>query len=265
MSSTIRAVPVLTSPSPLASADVPETNSIPLWVKLPYTAFVAVLVPYYWHAYGPANFLYFCDVALLLTLVALWTQSRLLASMQGVAILLPQAIWIADFLVGAVGGRLLGMTDYMFDPKIPLFVRGLSSFHGWLPFLLIWMIWRLGYDRRAFWVQTIFGLALLTVCYAFTAAPPAPAADPNAAVNINYVFGLTSDKPQTMMDGRLWFALLLAFFPLCLYLPTHLLLSKGFVDSPADRAGMTVQGSTPPSNVMVSAKQRAGNRMPKVQ
>ena len=31
----------------------------------------------------------------------------------------------------------LGMAGYMFDPKLPLFVRGLSLFHGWLPFLLL--------------------------------------------------------------------------------------------------------------------------------
>ena len=51
-------------------------NVIPLWIKLVFTAFMAVMIPYYWSAYGPANFLYFCDVALIVTLVALWTESR---------------------------------------------------------------------------------------------------------------------------------------------------------------------------------------------
>ena len=55
---------------------------IPLWVKLLYTAFLCVLVPYYWSAYGPTNFLYYCDVALFMTLAALWTESALLASMR---------------------------------------------------------------------------------------------------------------------------------------------------------------------------------------
>ena len=40
---------------------------IPLWVKLGYTLFVAVLVPIYLRHYGPANFLWFSDVALLAT------------------------------------------------------------------------------------------------------------------------------------------------------------------------------------------------------
>ena len=43
---------------------------IPMWLKIAYTAFVAVLIPVYWANYGPTNFLYFCDVALLITLYA---------------------------------------------------------------------------------------------------------------------------------------------------------------------------------------------------
>ena len=38
-------------------------------LKVAYTAFMAVLIPVYWHYYGPTNFLYFCDVALILTLI----------------------------------------------------------------------------------------------------------------------------------------------------------------------------------------------------
>ena len=35
---------------------------------------MAVLIPVYWYYYGPTNFLYFCDVALILTLVAIWIE-----------------------------------------------------------------------------------------------------------------------------------------------------------------------------------------------
>jgi hypothetical protein len=38
-------------------------RQIPLWIKLAYSAFLAVMVPTYWHDYGPTNFLYFCDAA----------------------------------------------------------------------------------------------------------------------------------------------------------------------------------------------------------
>ena len=54
---------------------------IPLPVKIAYTAFMAVLVPFYWASYGPTNFLYFCDVALFFALAAVWTERPLLASM----------------------------------------------------------------------------------------------------------------------------------------------------------------------------------------
>ena len=123
---------------------------MPLWLKLAYTAFMAVLVPVYWHYYGPTNFLYFCDVALFLTLVGIWLESPLLISMCAVGILVPQAVWVVGFLVEPrSASRSIGMTDYMFDAENSLFLRGLSLFHGWLPFLLVYLVWRLGYDRRA--------------------------------------------------------------------------------------------------------------------
>src|SRR5436189_5590297 len=104
-------------------------HRIPLAPKLAYTAFVAVLVPYYWVTYTPWNFLYFCDVALLMTLVALWREDPLLASIPAVGITLPQLFWVLDFLTG---GRVIGLAAYMFDPKYPPFGRPLSLFHGWL-------------------------------------------------------------------------------------------------------------------------------------
>ena len=73
-------------------------SRLPIWLKLLYTAFVCVLVPHYWSAYGPTNFLYFCDIALLLTLVGLWREDPLLVSMPAVGILLPQAFWMVDFV-----------------------------------------------------------------------------------------------------------------------------------------------------------------------
>lgn len=204
-------------------------TGIPLWLKVIYTAFVCVLVPYYWTAYGPTNFLYFCDVALLVTLPALWLENRMLISVQAVAILVPQLLWVVDFICHVLFGTgPVGMTEYMFDADIPLFVRGLSSFHGWMPFLLVYLVWKLGYDRRAYAIQCAFGVTLLLVCYFFTPAPPAPASDPNAAVNINYVFGLSYTEPQHWMAPGLWLALLLVSFPTVFYLPAHLALSRVF-------------------------------------
>lgn len=203
-------------------------GKMPLWLKIPYTVFVAVLVPYYWRTYGPVNFLWFCDIALLVTLAALWLESPFLFSMQAVAIALPQLLWVVDFAAGLAGIRLIGAADYMFDPKIPLFVRGLSSFHGWLPLLLVWAVWRLGYDGRALKAQTVVALVLLPLCYFFTARPPAPVANPTAAVNLNWVFGPGENAIQTWMAPGLYLALQLAFWPLVIYLPSHLIFRRLF-------------------------------------
>jgi hypothetical protein len=195
-------------------------------LKVVYTAFVAVMVPFYWRSYGPQNFLFFCDVAVLVTLVAIWIESSLLTSMQAVAILVPQGLWVVDFVAHLVGVRLLGMTDYMFDAGYPLYVRALSSFHGWMPLLLVFMLYRLGYDRRALVVQTIVGVGLLLVSYLCFAPPPAPASHPSWAVNMNYVYGPSDKQAQTWMPPLAWLGILIVGFPTLIYLPTHLLLAK---------------------------------------
>ena len=45
---------------------------IPWLVKILYSAFVAVLVPYCWQFYGPANFLWLCDTALVIRTLSLY-------------------------------------------------------------------------------------------------------------------------------------------------------------------------------------------------
>ena len=53
-------------------------RKIPLAAKVIVTAFLAVLVPVYLHTYGPTNFLWFCDAALILTVAGMWLESPLL-------------------------------------------------------------------------------------------------------------------------------------------------------------------------------------------
>lgn len=203
-----------------------QRRRLPLAVKLGFTAFMAVLVPVYWANYGPTNFLYFCDVALFLTLAAVWTEGALLASMAAVGIVLPQLVWVLDFAAGLCGVKLLGMTAYMFDERRSLFLRGLSLFHGWLPFLLLFLVKRLGYDRRAFPAWWALAWVLMLFCYAFMPAPT-----PNAGtepVNINYVHGMSDTEPQGWMPPLTWLATLMAGLPALLYFPTHLALKKWF-------------------------------------
>ena len=185
---------------------------------------MAVLVPVYWRNYGVTNFLYFCDVALFFTLAAVWTERPLWASMPAVGILLPQALWILDFLGQLVGHPLLGMTGYMFDAQIPYFTRGLSLFHFWLPLLIAWLVYRLGYDRRAFRYWTVLAVFLLFVCYFGLPAPPAPIDNPSLPVNVNYVYGFSDSAPQTQLSPNIYFGLIVLLLPILVYFPTHALL-----------------------------------------
>ena len=204
--------------------DARRLGRIPLWFKILYTAFVCILVPYYWHDYGPTNFLYYCDVALFMALVAVWSEKAIWASMPAVGILLPQAVWMIDFLGGFAGWHLTGMTSYMFSPAIPLITRALSLFHFWLPLVLLWLLLRLGYDRRAFFAWTALAWGLVLVCYFLMPAPPAPADNPNLPVNINYVYGLNEETPQEWMPPAVFLAAMMVGLPLIVYLPTHLVL-----------------------------------------
>lgn len=77
---------------------------IPLWLKIADTLFVYLIVPIYWRRYGPANFLWFSDVALLLTVPALWLESPLLVSMMALAVALPELAWNIDFFVRLTTG-----------------------------------------------------------------------------------------------------------------------------------------------------------------
>jgi hypothetical protein len=213
---------------PVAALPVPGRR-IPLTAKLAYTAFMAVLIPSYTHFYGPTNFLYFCDVALLITLVAMWTESPLLASMPAVGIVLPQALWVADFLGGLTGHYVTGMTAYMFHGDasfLSLFKRGLSFFHFWIPFLVLWNVWKLGYDRRALVAWTGMAWVLLLFCYFCMPAPPTPPGNPDLPVNINYVYGPNDEKVQTWMPPLAWLGLLMVAMPAVIYAPTHVVLSK---------------------------------------
>lgn len=197
---------------------------IPLWLKIIYTTFMVVLIPVYLHFYGPTNFLYFCDVALLLTLVGMWKESALLISMCAVGIVGVQTFWVLDFLATLIGISFTGMTAYMFNGETSLFLRGLSLFHGWLPFLLVYLVYRVGYDPRGLRYWTALAWVLILVCFFFM---PGPSADAGLTpVNINYVYGLQDAKAQEWMPAYAWLALVFVGLPVVFYYPAHLLFKK---------------------------------------
>src|SRR6185436_7659075 len=110
---------------------------------------------------GPSNFLWICDFANFATLWALWSESPLVASSQLVGVLFIQLLWAFDYF-----GRLLtgthpiGGTEYMFDLAKPEWLRALSLFHLWMVPFLVWVVRRIGYDRRGWKLQGAIALVL---------------------------------------------------------------------------------------------------------
>jgi hypothetical protein len=207
---------------------------VPLAAKVVCTVFLAVLVPVYLHTYGPTNFLWFCDAALVLTVAGMWMESSLLISMCAVGILLPQCLWLADFGGNLLGFHLMNLTGYMFDARLSLFTRGLSLFHGWLPLLLVWLLFRLGYDRRALSMWTVVAAGLVSVCYFFTPPAGAHPANPNIPVNLNYLYGFNDRQPQHWVNENIYVVLWVGVLWVAAFLPTNLVLCKIFAVSPPE-------------------------------
>jgi hypothetical protein len=191
---------------------------LPFPLKVFATMFLAVLTPAYAVHYGWANFLWLSDIGLFGSVLALWMESPLLASMMAVGTVVLEVAWIIDF-VGHLLTRhtLLGLSDYMFDSRNPVFIRALSLFHLILPGLLLWMVWRLGYDPRAWLLQTLLTWIVLLATYLFT--------DPEQ--NINWAFGPGS-KPQRLLPPILYLVIVMVGVSVLVYLPTHLALTYLF-------------------------------------
>jgi hypothetical protein len=199
---------------------------MPLWLKIGTSFYVAVLVPSYWITYGPTNFLWFSDVALLVTAAALWLESSFLASMTAVGVLVPELLWSFDFLFRLLTGiEVTGGAAYMFNPEIPVGLRGLALFHLGLPLLLVEMLYRLGYDRHAWIAQTLLAWVIFPLSYLWS--PPGE--------NINVVRGFAW-LPYDRALSSLGPVVAMVVAPLLLYLPTHLILSRIFANPAADRS-----------------------------
>ncbi|QQP88519.1 hypothetical protein IGS68_21150 [Skermanella sp. TT6] len=206
------------SAAPPAGAPAAATASgrtvYPLWLRLPCTLFVIVLVPIYWREYGPGNFLWFSDIALFCVVICLWTGNRLLFSMMAVGVLPLEIVWTIDFLTG---GTLVDLAGYMFDDEYPLYLRGLSLFHLFLPPILVWMLVRQGYEPRALPAQTVLAWIVLPATWLLTSPDN----------NINWVFGPGED-PQRFMDPLLYLGLYMLLLPIAVHLPMHALLKRLF-------------------------------------
>ena len=234
----------------------------PLELKIALTLFVICADFISAWVYGPWNFLWFCNLALHLTLIALWLENRLLLSMQAVGIVTMQSVWTLDYLARLfLGFYPLGLVHYVFIGSHPL-LHALTLFHIWLPLLLLFVVRKTGYDRRALLLQLpVFWLVLL-ICIRF--APP--------TLNINlttefmefsfveqitalpiskwagdslsrYIEWRQSLPPLAVQGMDLTYMLTLG--PLVLLLPAHLVLVRYFCKKSTNPAefSMSVQAS----------------------
>ena len=171
----------------------------------------------YWRAWGPANFLHLCDIAVILTCIGLWTNSALLVSSQAVSSVLIDIVWTLDVAARLLFGRhLIGGTEYLFDGSTPLWARLLSLFHIVLPFVLLWSLSRLGYDRRGWKLQSAILLPILIASRFVT-----PDQNLNFAVKDPFLHCSYGLAPAHL-------AITFLFLVFVVYLPTHLLLMRLF-------------------------------------
>jgi hypothetical protein len=188
---------------------------VPLWLKLGWTVWLIVWAPLYWRQYGAQNFLFFCDIGNLLIGIGLWLESSLIFSWAACGLLLFQTIYIID-LAGALlfHHHLIGGTEYMFDPHLSLFIRLLSLFHVATPPLLLWAVWRFGYDPRGWKLQTLTLWMVVPINYFW-----------RPEQNVNWARG-PFFREQHIVPGEVYVLAYLVLVPLCVYFPTHLFLER---------------------------------------
>ncbi len=184
------------------------------WVAL---AWLVVYVPSYAWAYGLMNFLFLCNLSVMITCVGVVRGSPLLLSSQAVSAVVVDGTWILDFSSRLLlGHHWIGGTAYMWDAQWPLFARLLSVYHLVLPVFLVLAVRRVGYDSRGIGLQSVVALAAMAGGWW---------AGPEANVNFAHVdpFLYRSWGPPAIHVAFLW---------LCLvggaYWPTHLILRRLF-------------------------------------
>jgi hypothetical protein len=186
---------------------------VPLWLKIAWTTWVVIWAPLAGDYYGAQVYLHFCDLGNFLILAALWLESPLIVSWQAVSLLFFQTLYLVD-LVGALfsGTHIIGGTEYVFDVRIPLPIRLLALYHFVAPALLLWSVWRLGYDRRGLLYQVATLCLVIPINYFWR-----PERDVNWARGPFF-------RDQDIVPGFIYVAAYLVLVPLVVYFPTHLAL-----------------------------------------
>jgi len=186
---------------------------LPLWLKIAWTLWLVAWVPVYWQQYGLQNFLFFCDLGNFLIAIGMWLESSLIFSWQAAGLLVFQTLYTIDLIGTLITGRhLIGGTEYMFDPHVPVWIRLLSLFHVVVPPLLVWGVWRLGYDKRGWKYQILLTWIVVPINYFW-----------RPQCNVNWARGLFFTQ-QRLVPGPVYLLAYLVLVPLVVYWPTHLAL-----------------------------------------
>ncbi|MBT8103258.1 MAG: hypothetical protein KJO95_09835 [Gammaproteobacteria bacterium] len=187
---------------------------VPLWLKVAWTAMVFFIVLIYWRHRGPANFLWFSDIAFLALVPGLWLESSFIFSLAACMVLVPEILWSVSYFGALLHlPRVTGIADYMFDEQEPLWLRAVSLFHVPLLAVIVWGPWRLGYDPGVYpWAVLIAWFVLLLTRWLT-----------KSKENINHVyrFPVAAGANLTAVKHML---VLMMVLPLALQLPGHLLL-----------------------------------------
>lgn len=192
-------------------------NNRVLWIlKVIGILFLAILIPVYWHHYGPSNFLWLSDIGLFLMVLAVVIEKRWPASMVMVGIMPFEIVWNLDFFIRLlIGIRTIGISDYMFNESTPLYLRSLSLFHLAFPPVIFWLYWLWGYERKALIWMTLTMWVAFPLSWLFSAPER----------NINWTY-LPLKNGWTWISPGWWTLLMMVILPLLVYLPTHWLLVR---------------------------------------
>lgn len=192
-------------------------SSIPDWFKIAYTLAVLAFMVVYWQRYGPRNFLWFSDIALIGAVPAMWLESGQIAGTLACMVLLPELLWNVDYALRIVlKRRITGLTEYMFDASIPYWLRAISLFHVPLPLVMIWLVVAYGYPAAS--LPAAAGTAAIVLALSYLLS--------SREKNINWVFGL--GRIQHRLPQPLYLGLLYVGFVLVVFLPTHWVLMRVF-------------------------------------
>ena len=97
----------------------------------------------------------------------------------------------------------------MFDPQVAIAIRSLSLFHVVAPPLLLWAIWRLGYDRRGWKYQTLTAWIVVPINYFW-----------RPEYDVNWARG-PFFREQHAVPGLVYLLAYLIVVPASIYYPTH--------------------------------------------